>query len=240
MKVLGIDSSGLVASAALLEEESILGDYSTNYKKTHSETLMPMIDTLLTQLGVERTAIDYVAVASGPGSFTGLRIGAATAKGICLALHVPLIPVPTLDAMAMNLWGAADLVCPMMDARRDQVYTGIYAFSEGRPVRKTEPGPLSLAEAAERLNGFGRKVLLLGDGADRFKEDLKNKLTVDYDFAPAHLNRQRAGSVAVLGRLLALEGGAVSGESFAPSYYRLSQAERERKKRMESEKTEDI
>ncbi len=217
MRILGIDSSGLVASCALLEEDVLLGEYTTNFKKTHSETLMPMIDTLLTQLGAPKSSIDYVAVAEGPGSFTGLRIGAATAKGICKALSIPLIPVPTLDAMAYNLWGARDLVCPIMDARRDQTYTAVYAFGNGGFDRKYGPAAVAITELAEQLNAYAQAVVFTGDGIDKFKEELKTLLRVGFSFAPANQNRQRAGSVAACGRELLREGKAMKGDEFAPN-----------------------
>ena len=109
-------------------DDNLLGEYTINYKKTHSQTLLPMLDAMGKMLELDLSTIDAVAVAAGPGSFTGLRIGAATAKGIGLALDKPMIPVSTVDALAWNLWGSSGLVCPLMDARRGQVYTGLYAF----------------------------------------------------------------------------------------------------------------
>ena len=125
MRILGIESSSLVASAAVVENEVTLAEYTVNYKKTHSQTLLPMIDEMMRLLDMEPSAVDAIAVSGGPGSFTGLRIGSATAKGLGLALKKSLIHVPTLDAMAYGLFGASGLICPMMDARRQQVYTGI-------------------------------------------------------------------------------------------------------------------
>ena len=131
MKILGIDSSGLVASVAIVENDVLLSEYTVNHKKTHSQTLLPMLDEIVKMLELDLEQIDGIAVAAGPGSFTGLRIGAATAKGLGLALKKPLISVPTVDALAYNLYGAQGVVCPIMDARRSQVYTGIYRFVNG-------------------------------------------------------------------------------------------------------------
>ena len=138
MKILALDSSGLVASVAVVEDEKLLAEYTVNYKKTHSQTLLPMLDELTRMLDLELDTIDAVAVSGGPGSFTGLRIGSATAKGLGLALKKPLIHVPTLDAMAYNLWGSDALICPIMDARRNQVYTGVYQVKSSLTVVKPQ------------------------------------------------------------------------------------------------------
>ena len=130
MKILALDSSGLVASVAVVEDEKLLAEYTVNYKKTHSQTLLPMLDEIGKMIDLDLSTIDAIAVAAGPGSFTGLRIGSATAKGLGLALDKPLIAVPTVDALAYNLYGTDKLVCPIMDARRSQVYTGVYAFDD--------------------------------------------------------------------------------------------------------------
>lgn len=128
MKILALDSSGMVASVAIVEEENVLAEYTLNYKKTHSQTLLPMLDEIANQIDLDLDTIDAIAVAAGPGSFTGLRIGSATAKGLGLALDKPIIPVPTVDGLAYNLYGIESLICPLMDARRNQVYTGLYTF----------------------------------------------------------------------------------------------------------------
>ena len=131
MKILGLDSSGLVASVAVVEDEELRGEYTINYKKTHSQTLLPMLDEVAKMIELDLETIDAIAVSGGPGSFTGLRIGSATAKGLGLALQKPLVHVPTVDALAYNLVGHRDMVCPLMDARRQQTYTGIYEFKDG-------------------------------------------------------------------------------------------------------------
>ena len=128
MKILAIDSSGLVASVAVTEDDSLIAEYTTNYKKTHSQTLLPMLDEVKKMIELDLSCVDAIAVSAGPGSFTGLRIGSATAKGLGLALDKPIISVPTVDALAMNVYGTDHIVCPLMDARRSQVYTGIYRF----------------------------------------------------------------------------------------------------------------
>ncbi len=132
MKVLAIDSSGLTATVALVDESQTIAEYTVNYQKTHSQTLLPMIDEIVKMTETDLQMIDAIAVAGGPGSFTGLRIGSATAKGLGLALGKPLVSVPTVDALAYNVYGCRDIICPVMDARRNQVYTGIYTFVDSR------------------------------------------------------------------------------------------------------------
>ena len=128
MRILALDSSGLVASVAVVEDAELRGEYTINYKKTHSQTLLPMLEEIVQSTGLDLKEIDAIAIAAGPGSFTGLRIGSATAKGLGLALKKPIVPVSTVDALAYNMYGTDCLVCPIMDARRNQVYTGIYEF----------------------------------------------------------------------------------------------------------------
>ena len=138
MKIIALDSSGLVASVALLEDTGLVGEYNIQYKKTHSQTLLPMLEELKDQVELELSTVDAIAIASGPGSFTGLRIGSATAKGLAYALQIPIIEIPTLQGLACNLYGTDKLVCPIMDARREQVYTGIYAFEKKENSESTE------------------------------------------------------------------------------------------------------
>ena len=230
MRILGIESSSLVASAAVVENEVTLAEYTVNYKKTHSQTLLPMIDEMMRLLDMEPSAVDAIAVSGGPGSFTGLRIGSATAKGLGLALKKPLIHVPTLDAMAYGLFVASGLICPMMDARRQQVYTGIYRFEERFEI-VMEQSALAVADLAERLNALGERVIFLGDGVPVYEKQLAETLTVPYCFAPAHVNRQRAASVAALGAVYFAEGKTETAAEHKPDYLRKSQAEREREEK---------
>ena len=170
MRVLAIDSSGLTATVAVVEETQTVAEYTINYKKTHSQTLLPMIDEVVKMTELDLGTINAIAVAGGPGSFTGLRIGSATAKGLGLALNKPLIHVPTVDGLAYNVFGCEDIICPIMDARRNQVYTGIIHFKkagekEGRNL--VEPVfqvikmqmAVSIEELAERLNRYRRPVV---------------------------------------------------------------------------------
>ena len=128
MKLIALDSSGLVASVAVVEDDILIAEYTIQYKKTHSQTLLPMLDEIRNMIDLDFEQVDAIAVAAGPGSFTGLRIGSATAKGLSFAMGKPIVPVPTVDGLAYNLYGTDKIVCPIMDARRSQVYTGIYEF----------------------------------------------------------------------------------------------------------------
>lgn len=152
MKILAIDSSGIVATVAILDDDILVAEYTINHKKTHSQTLLPMIEEITKMTELDLKELDAVAIAGGPGSFTGLRIGSATAKGLGLALDVPLVSVPTLDALAYNLCGSTDIVCPMMDARRQQVYTGVYSFYGEQMETLMPQAPMAVEEIAARLN----------------------------------------------------------------------------------------
>ena len=136
MKILAIDTTSLVASVALVNDNKTIAEFTTNYKKTHSQTIMPMIDYLKNMVELELDTVDYIACSSGPGSFTGLRIGAATAKGLSLALNKKIVPVPTLDAIAYNVFMNENLIVPIMDARRNQVYTALYTWEDNQFKRK--------------------------------------------------------------------------------------------------------
>ena len=231
MRILALDSSGLVASVAIMEEEQTIAEYTVNYKKTHSQTLLPMLDEIVKMTEMDLNTIDAIAIAGGPGSFTGLRIGSATAKGLGLALGKPLIHVPTLEGLACNLYGYSSLICPIMDARRNQVYTGVYRLSEGEFQVVKEQTAIDVAVLAEQLNALGEAVTFLGDGVPVYREQLEEKLTVPFTFAPANMNRQRAASVGVRGFQYYREGRIETAAEHQPDYLRVSQAERERAER---------
>ena len=231
MKILGIDSSGLVASVAVVEDDNLLGEFTMNYKKTHSQTLLPMLDTLAKMIELDLNTVDAIAVSGGPGSFTGLRIGSATAKGLGLALEKPLIHIPTVDALAYNLCGHRDMVCPLMDARRNQTYTGLYAFDGNHMQALLAQCAVGIDEIVAKINKIGRAVVFLGDGVPVFETYIGEHVTVPYTFAPAHVNKQRAAAVAALGEIYYKEGKTETAQEHRPDYLRLSQAERERMER---------
>ncbi len=233
MKILGIDSSGLVASVALVEDEITIAEYSVNYKKTHSQTLLPMLNEIINMAEQDLSEIDAIAVSSGPGSFTGLRIGSATVKGLAEALKKPIVSVKTVDSLAYNMYGTDKLVCPLMDARRNQTYTGLYHFEkeENKQVMHCdlEQCVIMLDEIIEKINAIGKEVVFLGDGVPVFYEQIKEKVMVPFTLAPCFCNRQRASVVAALGMIIFKQGKIETPTEHAPEYLRLSQAERERK-----------
>lgn len=239
MRILGIESSSLVASTAIYEDGITMAEYTVDFKMTHSQTLLPMINEMVKLVGIDLNTIDAIAVSGGPGSFTGLRIGSATAKGLGLALNKPLIHVPTLDATAYNLFGASGLICPIMDARRNQVYTGVYCYTDHRLDTVWEQDTMSIEALAEGLNCLDHEVIFLGDGVAVYREKLQELLTIPFSFAPAHVNRQRAAAVAALAEVYYKEGKIQTAEEHEPEYLRKSQAERERAER-ESVKHADV
>lgn len=234
MRILALDSSGLVASVAVVEDDQTVAEYTINYKKTHSQTLLPMLDEVAKMIELDLHEIDAIAVAGGPGSFTGLRIGSATAKGLGLALHKPLVHVPTLEGLAYNLYGVSGLICPIMDARRKQVYTGIYSFDGGFHSIKNQMA-VPVKELASLLNSMEKPVTFLGDGVPVYKELLEKELKIAHFYAPANMNRQRAASVGILGLQYYKEGKSETAEEHTPDYLRVSQAERERQEREKEE-----
>ena len=231
MKILGLDSSGIVASVAIVEDDVLIAEYTVNYKKTHSQTLLPMLDEIAKMTELDLNSIDAIAVAAGPGSFTVLRIGSATAKGLGLALKKPLIAIPTVEGLAYNLYDISGLICPIMDARRKQVYTGIYRFTDHQLKVVEDQMAVPMETVIEKLNQYGETVTFLGDGVPVFHELIAEKMTVPYSFAPAHVNKQRAAAVAALGEIYYRQGKTETAMEHVPDYLRVSQAERERAER---------
>lgn len=226
MKILGIESASLVASVAIVEDDRLVAEYSVNHKKTHSQTLLPMIDEIIKMTDTDLSTLDAVALSNGPGSFTGLRIGSATAKGLGLALNLPVVEVPTIDAMAYTMFGNDRLICPVLDAKRGQVYGGLYHFKDGFEIVKPQCA-VDLRELIDEINCIGESVVFLGDGVPAGKSVIEGNIKVPYVFAPAHVNRQRAAAVAALGQQYYREGKIVAAADSAPEYLRVSQAERE-------------
>lgn len=232
MKILAIDSSGLVASVAIVSDDILVAEFTINNKQTHSQTLLPMLDQAVKMAGVSLEEIDAVAVAAGPGSFTGLRIGASTVKGIGLALDKPIVPVPTLDGLAYQLPEAAGIICPIMDARRNQVYTAIYRMQEDQPIPLLSQTAMDIRELLTVLQTYGEKVHFLGDGVPVYEEIIKQEFQGEYDFAPAHRSRQSAAAIAVLGMKYYKSGRVEAPAQHKPIYLRKTQAERERAERL--------
>jgi len=220
MKLLSIDSSGLTATAAVYADGVIKAASSVNNKKTHSQTLLPMIERVLYEAELTINDMDAVAVGEGPGSFTGLRIGAATAKGLGLALAI----------IANNLPFTDKIICPIMDARRNQVYTATYRFENDELITVHEPAAMGITELLDSF-GENEEVIFAGDGVSVFKEVITDNMGNRAHFAPPHLILQDASSAAVYAAHLYEKGIVMNAVEFAPVYLRLSQAERERLER---------
>ncbi|MBQ8823199.1 MAG: tRNA (adenosine(37)-N6)-threonylcarbamoyltransferase complex dimerization subunit type 1 TsaB [Lachnospiraceae bacterium] len=231
MKVLAIDSSGLVASVAVAEDGVLLAEYTIHHKKTHSQTLLPMLEEVKKMIELDLESVDYIAVAAGPGSFTGLRIGSATAKGLALALKKDIVEVPTLEGLAYNLWGTDKYICPIIDARRNQVYTGVYHFQGEALTVIKEQCAMDMEELLDFCQTLEGQVIFLGDGVPVYKECIKARSEEKYVFAPSHRSHQNAGSVAALAMVYAKQGKIVSAAAHEPEYLRKSQAEREREEK---------
>ncbi len=230
MKIIALDSSGLVASVAIMTEETLIAEYTMNHKKTHSQTLLPMLDEIVKMSETNLEDIDAIAIAGGPGSFTGLRIGSSTAKGLGLALDKPVISVPTVDALAYQIISMDAVICPLMDARRMEVYTGIYENdgTEGGFHVLAEQTAVPLQQIISKVNEIGRKVIYLGDGVDVYKEQIQQQTEVDYIFAGQFCSKQRAGAVGALAFEYFKQGKYTDAAGHVPVYLRLSQAEREK------------
>lgn len=235
MKILGIESSSLVASVAILTDDVITAEYTVNFKKTHSQTLLPMIDEIVRMTETNLDEIDAIAVSGGPGSFTGLRIGSATAKGLGLALEKPLIHVPTIEAMAYACFSSAYLICPIMDARRNQVYTGIYEFKGETMNQMLAPCAMDLNDLMQQINQYKKEVLFVGDGIPVYREKIVELAKTACHFAPSFVNRQRSAVVAQLGAMYYREGKTEHAREHLPDYLRKSQAEREREAKLHAD-----
>lgn len=237
MLILALETSAKACSVALCEEERLVAQSYQNCGLTHSRTLMPQCEQLLACCGVGLPQVDMIAVAAGPGSFTGLRIGVAAAKGLAWPEDKPCAGVSTLEAMAWLVAHMGMDVCPVMDARRNQVYNACFSCEGEKPYRYTEDRAISIDELAAQLAERGREQLLIGDGAQLCFPRLAER-GISVRLPPEHLRFQSAWGVARAGLEAARRGALVSASELVPSYHRLSQAERERleKESKESEK----
>ena len=229
MITLAFESSARPASVALMEDDVLISQYTQCSSLTHSRTLLPMAEDLLKNAEYTLNDIDQLAVAIGPGSFTGIRIGISTVKGLAWALNRPCIGVSTLESMAWNGVAQNDLICCTMDARRNQVYNALFEIKDGKPVRLCEDRAISLEELSEHCGSFDRSFFLIGDGASLTYDYFRNK-DILCRIAPENLRWQSAYGVAMASK----DHPAVSVDELLPSYLRLSQAERERQARTEN------
>lgn len=228
MKILAIDTSSASASAALCEGGSLLGEVFVNVPQTHSETLMPAVCELLRRCGASFADIALFAVAAGPGSFTGVRIGVAAAKGMALAHGMPCVGVSALEAAAQNVPFFPGTVCAVMDARRAQVYNALFSPTSAGLERRCPDRALSVTELSKEL--AGQQVLLVGDGAEMCYNALKDICCCT--LVPNALRYVRAGAVAALGLRDFQKGQAVPPDQLSPVYLRLPQAERDLRARL--------
>lgn len=230
MKILALDSTALVASVALCENTERLGEIMLNNGNTHSETLLPMIEFLLARFAMTSDDVDLFAASAGPGSFTGVRIGAATIKGLAFATKKPCIGISALEALAYNLRMADGLICPVMNARRKQVYTALFRAKDGTLERLMPDSAIAITELDAALTLYQEPIRLCGDGYTITESLLTHEIT----FVPEQMRQQSAYSVAQVA-LAAYESGTRSTDiDLSPVYLRLSQAERERAERQAS------
>jgi len=224
MKILALDTSATVATVALLDGEEILAEQTINNGNTHSETVLPMIESALGSAGLSASDIDLFACSNGPGSFTGVRIGVATAKGLAFASDKPCVGVSTLEALAENLRLCGGLICPVMNARRSQVYTALF-ISDGKSVKRiTEDSAISISELDEQLSKYGEPVSFCGDGYGITLSALEKTVA---NPVPVRLRYQSAASVAEVAKRH-FEAGEYSDDAgLKVTYLRPSQAERE-------------
>lgn len=231
MNILAIDASGIAGSVAYRKDGRLVGEYYICDKLTHSQTIMPMLENLKALLKIELEEVDAVAVTSGPGSFTGLRIGVTAAKTLALALEVPIVGVPTLDVIAGAAAFAECLICPLMDARRNQVYTALYKWEGDSLQRLSDYLAIDMDEYLAMLDKKGEKILFLGDGAIAFKGAIQEVMGEKALFAPSFVNLQHASVLAEEGARRLEAGQGEDPSSFVPMYLRKSQAEREKEER---------
>ena len=229
MKILSLDSSATVASVALFECDQscgkLLSEFTVNNGNTHSETLLPMVETVLKTYGITPKEIDVFAATTGPGSFTGVRIGAATIKGLAFGTDKPCVEVSTLEAIAENLCVRDGLICPVMNARRSQVYTALFRAENGKLFRLMEDSAISIEELDGILSAYNEPVSLAGDGYDITASGLKLTEVLP---TPERLRHQSAASVASVACRQLTNGSAVSDKELKVTYLRPSQAERTR------------
>lgn len=233
MTILAFETSAKAASAALFREGVLLGETYQNTGLTHSQTLLSMAESLMASCGVAAGDIDAVGVAAGPGSFTGVRIGVAAAKGFAWGREIPCVGVSTLAAMAVGFGAWQGYVCPVMDARRSQVYNALFRVDCGKCTRIREDRAISLRDLGEDVKNLSGPIFLVGDGSVLCYNTLLETVP-GLVLPPEHRRHQRAAGVALEAARILETGERPSGAELVPNYLRLSQAERERLERMEN------
>lgn len=229
MKILSIESASVTASCALAEDDNILGEYTLRHKKTHSEKLMPLIENLMQELELKMNDIDVIAISEGPGSYTGLRIGAALAKSLAFAADVKIVSVPTLKSLAANVFSLDKLIVPIMDAKVGRIYTGIYKWENGELIEVLEQFPCNIEDLIEILNNYKEPIIFNGDGSINYREKIEQSLNRKSCFAAEIFNYLKASTLSFIAYKMAVDGKFIPANEFKPQYLRLSQAERNRK-----------
>lgn len=237
MRILAFETSAKAASVALLDEGKLIGEYYQNCGQTHSRTLMKMAQDLLDNCGLIVKDLTAVACAAGPGSFTGVRIGVAAAKGLAWGAEKPCVGVSTLEAMAQQAAEFDGLICCAMDARREQVYNALFTCQDGVLTRCTEDRAISMEELEKELKNTEKPKIMVGDGAQLCYNTFGKSL-FGCICAPEHLVMQRASGVALTAQRMLQTGAEFNGAELVPNYLRLSQAERERNERLQKSKGE--
>jgi len=235
MYILAIETTGAFASVALMKDDKIIGHVSGNDRFSHLQNLMPQVETVIKENELSIGDIDLIAVSNGPGSFTGIRIGVSTARALSQILDIPCVAVPSLDALALRgaEYAKGDiLICPMLDARRSQVYAGGYFIKDGYPVEEIKAGPYMMDEFLAKAAGYDQ-ILVLGDAMDKYADkmaEIRPEGTLD---TPEDIRYQDASCVAALGAKLYAEKGGLSYNEVQPEYMRMAEAERKLKEKQQ-------
>ncbi|MEI6132025.1 MAG: tRNA (adenosine(37)-N6)-threonylcarbamoyltransferase complex dimerization subunit type 1 TsaB [Bacillota bacterium] len=230
MKILAVDTASSTASVAVLSDGLVIGEFSINNKNTHSVNLMPMISELMKRLGLAAEDIDYYAVSVGPGSFTGLRIGISVIKGIAYSVNKPVVAVSTLDALAHGSVERSNIICPMMDARNNQVFTAIYTSDGSRIERISEYLVIEVGELLQMLKEYD-SVVFKGDGASLHENTIKEMKHEGALFAKTGNNLNRAVDVSLLAKEKILKNESIEAAQLKAFYLRKSQAEQQMEKK---------
>lgn len=226
MKILAIESASITASCAVSDNDILIGEYSLSHKKTHSEKLMPLIEKLLNDMEIKISDIDVVAISEGPGSYTGLRIGAAIGKSLAFATNIPVANIPTMKSLASNIYITDQYIVPVMDGKAGRIYTGIYKWENESLLTIKTQFPTDVEGLIDLLNEMGEPVVLNGDGAVNYKNIFDEKMKIKPLFSPNQFNCLKASSLIGIAYEMAERGELIDAADFSPEYLRLSQAER--------------